>query len=63
MSIDQNGNLRIMDFNVDIGADELQVITTPLPSICLQLGCAPPPLPLPNPLFLPDEPPNHRFHF
>ncbi|MGB0560675.1 MAG: CHAT domain-containing protein [Spirulinaceae cyanobacterium] len=57
VSIDQNGNLRIMDFNVDIGAYELQVITTPLPSICLQLGCAPPPVPLPNPLFLADEPP------
>ncbi|MGB0560676.1 MAG: CHAT domain-containing protein [Spirulinaceae cyanobacterium] len=58
VSIDQNGNLRIVDFNVDIGAYELQVITTPLPDSCLQLGCTPvTPLPLPDPLVLLDGPP------
>ncbi|MEM8642811.1 MAG: DUF4347 domain-containing protein, partial [Cyanobacteria bacterium P01_G01_bin.54] len=49
VSIDQNGNLRIVDFNVDIGAYELQTITTSLPDSCLQLGCTPlDPLPIPE---------------
>ncbi|NEO87660.1 MAG: CHAT domain-containing protein [Spirulina sp. SIO3F2] len=57
VSIDQNGNPRIIDFNVDIGAYELQVVTTPLPDSCLQLGCTPvEPLPMPE-LLAPNEDP------